>query len=228
LKKSPAEIGTGFDGDPRFTVRSAGGIEKTTGFSVSGAIKSSSFWYLSLLWFWFSFCLYMVITHIVPRAQDLGLNPVQAASVMSILTAISAVFRIAGGLMADRMDKRKLLAVLTTVMAMSMVWLSAANGPWMLYPFAVVFGITFGGGDTSVIAIVTDVFGIAKVGTMMGILMISWGLGSASGPYLAGWVFDRTGSYDWAFIIAAAGLVLAAFFSMKLKPENTIQKVISD
>lgn len=126
--------------------------------------------------------------------------------------------------MADRMDKRKLLVVLTTAMAMSMVWLSAADGPWMLYPFAVVFGITFGCGDTSLIAVVTDVFGIAKVGTMMGILMISWGLGSASGPYLAGWVFDRTGAFNWAFIIAAAGMLLAAFSSMKLKLTHRASK----
>jgi MFS family permease len=74
------------------------------------------------------------------------------------------------------------------------------------------------------IAVVTDVFRIAKVGTMMGILMISWGLGSASGPYLAGWVFDHTGSYNLAFIIAAAGMVLAAFFSMKLKYKHRSRK----
>jgi len=224
LKASPTEIGTGLDGDPCLTVRSTGGDGKTTGFSVSAAIKTGSFWYLSLLWFWFSFCLYMVIAHIVPKAQDLGLDPVRAAGVMSILTAISAVSRVAGGLMADRMDKRKLLAVLTTAMAMSMVWLSAADGPWLLYPFAVVFGITFGCGDTSLIAVVTDVFGTAKVGTMMGILMISWGLGSASGPYLAGWVFDHTGAYNWAFIIAAAGMLLAAFSSMKLKFKHRSSK----
>jgi MFS family permease len=223
LKRSPAEIDTGLDGDPGFMIKPAGGTGQTEDFSVSRAIRSVSFWYLSLLWFWFSFCLYMVVTHIVPRAQDLGLNPVRAAGVMSVLTAVSAVSRVAGGLVADRMNKRKLIAVLTTVMAMSMIWLAAADGPWMLYPFAVVFGITFGGGDTSVIAIVTDVYGIAKVGTMMGLLMISWGLGSAAGPYLAGWVFDRTGSYGWAFIMAAAGLVLAAFFSIKLKPENSLQ-----
>ena len=67
------------------------------------------------------------------------------------------------------------------------------------------------------IAVVTEVFGTAKVGTMMGILMISWGLGSAAGPYLAGLVFDHTGSYRWAFITAAAGLQLATFSSLRLK-----------
>jgi len=95
--------------------------------------------------------------------------------------------------------------------------LAVAPHTRMIYLFAVVFGIAFGGGDPPVIAVVTDVFGTAKVGTMMGILMISWGLGSAIGPYLAGWIFDHTGSYGWAFFIAAGGLLLATFSSLKLR-----------
>ncbi len=162
----------------------------------------------------------MVMTHIVPRAQDFGLTPVQAAGVMSIMTAVSVVSRLAGGMIADRMDKRRLLFFLLSVMALAMIGLSLARVPWMLYPFAIVFGITYGGTDTSIIAIVTDVFGTAKVGTMMGILMISWGLGSASGPYLAGWIFDLTGAYTWAFITAAAGLLLSAYMSKRLTLDN--------
>jgi len=217
LKKDPAEIGTGLDGNPYFPSRTDRDAEKAATFSIIGAIKSSSFLHLTLVWFWFSFCLYMVITHIVPLGLDIGLEPMRAASVMSILTAVSAVSRMTGGMVADLVDKRRLLAMLTTAMALSMVWLTAADQPWKIYLFAAVFGIAFGGGDPSVIAVVTDVFGTAKVGTMMGILMISWGLGSAAGPYLAGWVFDHTGSYGWAFIIAALGLLLAAFSSLRLK-----------
>jgi len=61
------------------------------------------------------------------------------------------------------------------------------------------------------------VFGTAKIGTMMGILMISWGVGSAAGPYLAGFVFDYTGSYGWAFIIAGGGLLLSTVAILRLK-----------
>jgi MFS family permease len=212
LKGSPSEIGTWPDGDPE----AVDNVEPSAVFSISGAAGTRNFWYLFLLWFWFSFCLYMVMAHIVPRAQDFGLTPVQAAGVMSIMTAVSVVSRLAGGMIADRMDKRRLLASLFSVMALAMIGLSLARVPWMLYPFAIVFGITYGGTDTSIIAIVTDVFGTAKVGTMMGILMISWGLGSASGPYLAGWIFDLTGAYTWAFIAAASGLLLSAYLSKRL------------
>jgi MFS family permease len=217
LKKDPAEISSGLDGHLYSPAGFSDEAHNNTAFSIIGAIKSASFWYLFLVWFWFSFCLYMVITHIVPRAQDIGLEPMRAATVMSILTAVNAVSRLAGGLTADLVDKRKLLAILITVMSLSMVWLTTADQSWKIYLFAILFGMFSGAGDISGIAVVADVFGTAKVGTMMGILMIGWGLGSAAGPYLAGWVFDHTGSYRWAFIIAAGGLMLSAFACLRLQ-----------
>lgn len=220
LKSSPSKIGTGPDGDRKAAdnaVTNTGPSgEFSSEFSISDAVRTGKFWYLFILWFWFSFCLYMVMTHIVPMAQDFGFTPVQAAGVMSIMTAVSVASRLAGGMIADRMDKRRLLFALFSVMALAMTGVSLAGAPWMLYLFAFVFGITYGGTDTSIIAIVTDVFGTARVGTMMGILMIGWGLGSASGPYLAGWIFDLTGAYTWAFVTAASGLLLSAYLSKKL------------
>jgi len=220
LKKDPAEIGVGLDGDLYLPAGSSDEANKTTAFSIIEAIKSPSFSYLNFVWFWFSFCLYMVIAHLVPRAQDMGLDPIRAAGVMSILMAVSAASRVAGGMAADIVDKRKLLAVSITAMALSMVWLTSADQSWKIYLFAIFFGVVFGGGDTSLIAVVTDVFGTEKIGTMMGILMISWGLGSAAGPYLAGFVFDYTGSYGWAFIIACGGLLLSTFAVLRIKITN--------
>jgi len=217
LKKDPDEIGAGFDGDLCSPTESSRESKKTAAFSITGAIKSPGFAYINFVWFWFSFCLYMVITHIVPRAQDIGLDPMRAAGVMSIMTAVSAVSRLAGGMAADRVDKRKLLAAFMTAMALSMVWLAAADQSWKIYLFAIFFGLIFGGGDPPLIAVVTDVFGTAKIGTLMGILMISWGLGSAAGPYLGGWVYDVSGSYAWAFFIAAGGLLLSTFAVLRLK-----------
>ena len=217
LKKDPAEIGAEPDGYLYLPTGSSREPKKTTAFSIIEAIKSPSFSYLNFVWFWFSFCLYMVITHLVPRAQDIGLDPIRAAGVMSTLMAVSAASRVAGGMTADIVDKRKLLAASITAMALSMVWLTSADQSWKIYLFAILFGMVFGGGDPSVIAVVTDVFGTAKIGTMMGILMISWGLGSAAGPYLAGYVFDYTGSYGWAFIVAGGGLLLSTFTILRLK-----------
>jgi len=48
-------------------------------------------------------------------------------------------------------------------------------------------------------------------GALMGILAANIALGSALGPFLGGWVFDHTGSYQLAFWLAlgSAGASLA-------------------
>jgi len=71
LKHDPGEIGAGPDGDPRSSA-TPGVARKSVATSLPEAIKSRSFWYLNLLWFWFSFCLYMVapISFRGPRISD--------------------------------------------------------------------------------------------------------------------------------------------------------------
>jgi predicted MFS family arabinose efflux permease len=44
------------------------------------------------------------------------------------------------------------------------------------------------------------------VGTILGFLEISFGLGMALGPWFGGYVYDLSGSYWWAF-----GLALLTF-----------------
>jgi len=58
LKKDPAEIRTDLDGDLYFPAGSNGGAKTIKAFSIIEAIKSPSFAYLNLVWFWFSFYFY--------------------------------------------------------------------------------------------------------------------------------------------------------------------------
>ena len=103
-----------------------------------------------------------------------------------------------------------------------MFWLVAADMAWMFYLFAVIFGLSYGGIDPPVIALVGDVFGLRKVGEIMGILMISWGLGSATGPYIGGLIFDFTGSYQLAFISGGLIMALAAIFMSRVHTDKKL------
>jgi cyanate permease len=49
----------------------------------------------------------------------------------------------------------------------------------------------------------SDRFSGVYFGSIIGIGLFGSALGSAIGPWLAGLTFDRTGSYDTAFVIAA-------------------------
>ena len=163
----------------------------------------------------------MVIAHLVRYAIDVGLDPLQAAGVMSVMGIASIPSRIAAGLLADRFGRRWVAIACAAVMAASMLWLTLSSGAVMLYVFAAVFGAAYSGLGPSTNAIVGDTFGVRHLGSIMGALEVAWVSGAAVGPALAGYVFDSTGSYTVAFNLAVgASLVIVVLVVLVTRPER--------
>jgi len=67
-----------------------------------------------------------------------------------------------------------------------------------------VFGFSYGGGVTLLPPLCGDLFGRAHVATVVGAIFAIAGAPAAVGPYLAGWLYDLSGTYHGAFLAAAA------------------------
>jgi MFS family permease len=214
LKKEPAEIGALPDGiqTPTLQTQFAEAASEPRQFSLTEAIKTRSFWSFFLIWFGYSFCLHLVLTHVVPRAQDVGIAPVHAATIVSLLGGVTIPFRIIIGMMADRVGRKRTGIICALIHAIAMFWLISATDLWMFYLFAVIYGIGYGGLDPPIVALIGDVFGLRRVGVIMGSLIVGWGLGAAAGPYLAGLIFDLSSSYSVAFAVAAVVMICVAIF----------------
>jgi MFS family permease len=217
LKKDPSEVGASIDGLPVSETIQLTNTNAAGGFSLQTAVQSRNFWLFFLVWFSYSFCLHLVMSHVVPRAEDTGITPIRAAVVLSVLQAVAIPSRLVGGFVADMVDKRTIAATFALIMAIAMLWLAAAENMWMFYVFAVTYGLAYGGVDPPVTALMADVFGLSKMGEIMGVLMISWGLGSATGPYIGGLIFDHTGGYELAFVLGGLVMTLAALCMSRLK-----------
>jgi len=210
LKKDPQEIGAQPDGGPISPASGSAEPADTEKFSLRGVLKSRSFWLFFIIWLAYSFCMHVVMTHIVPRAEDLGIAPVQAAAILSVLTAVSVPSRILIGRVSDRVNKRIISIVLALLHTVAMLWLMSCTQLWMFFLFAVIYGLAYGGLDPPAIALITEVFGLRRIGVILGMLGVGWNLGAASGSYLSGLIFDLTGSYQSAFLSGALIMVLAA------------------
>jgi MFS family permease len=67
--------------------------------------------------------------------------------------------------------------------------------PWMLYVFVILFGCGSGSTGPIIAAAKPDLFPGDSMGRIMGTFTIGFGFGGAMGPYLAGYFYDRIGSY---------------------------------
>jgi OFA family oxalate/formate antiporter-like MFS transporter len=66
---------------------------------------------------------------------------------------------------------------------------------------------------------------LSSHGAIFGIIIFSGTIGGATGPFLAGRIFDVNGSYQLAFLICAALAVAALILALLLRP--TTARVLS-
>ena len=97
----------------------------------------------------------------------------------------------------------------------------------MLYLFAVVFGLSYGGMGAVESPIVAQFFGLGSHGLIYGIASLGFTTGAALGPFIAGYIFDVTGSYTTAFIISAMLAALALVLTLFLKPPGQKNKSVN-
>jgi MFS family permease len=153
--------------------------------------------------------VFLAPVHLVPLAQDLGLPASVGATALSVLGGGSLAGRVVMGALSDWIGRRAALAVSLALQALSFGALALPTGAGSLLGAAALYGFAYGAVTALMPAIVTDFFGPAHAGSLVGLIFGIAGPTASLGPVLGGYLFDRTGSYAWAFA-AAAGLNLAA------------------
>ncbi len=217
LKKDPGEMGLLPDGVKpevaELQSEDKGRRIQPIGLSLPEAIRTGNFWFLGFTWLLLSLSVHLILTHIVPHAIDLGIAPIDAAVILSLVGGTSIVGRVAVGRISDTIG-RKIPAVTSAIIqAGALIWLIWIQDLWMFYLVAVVIGFSWGGLSSQVTVLISDVFGMRSIGAIMGIIGVGWTVGAAIGPSLGGFVFDVTGSYSTAFIISAANMLLATLLA---------------
>ena len=147
--------------------------------------------------------------------RDIGLGD----DVTAILITVSAIGMVVGKLFfggfADRIDHRGLFWVATGVMCIGLALLLVVESYAGLIVVMLCMGLS-GGGILPLMGIIFGArFGAASFGRVMGFVMLSIMVGAIS-PVMAGWVYDSTGSYDWAFYALIAVAIPAAFAMYRL------------
>jgi OFA family oxalate/formate antiporter-like MFS transporter len=216
LKKVPRD-------PPSPQSRSSGGKTKAieaADFTLKNAMKTPSYWFLGAVYLFFSLSFYLVLTHIVPHATDLGISAGRAALIVSLLGGSTIPGRLVTGWASDRTSRKALAVGCAVCQAAAMLWLAWSSSLWMFCAFAFVFGFTFGGLSNLVATLIGDTFGVANLGKIAGTLVVGFSLGAATGPILGGFIFDATSSYFVSFLVGAGAASAAVIFLLLTRKEK--------
>ena len=185
------------------------------------ALKSTSFWHITLAFTCQMMMVSAVITHVMPYLSSIGIARATSSLVASAVALLSISGRLGFGWLGDKHDKRRVTAGAFIAMTLGLLcfeYASILGGAWLLVPFLILFGAGYGGGTTIRATLLREYFGKRKFGTILGFTMGIMALGNIIGAPLAGWVFDKWGSYHGIWI-AFAGLAIAALIVIVTTPK---------
>ncbi len=222
LRRDPAQMGLTPYGESKEETELNGG---TKAFSLREAASVRQFWLVVGTYICLGFAMFTIFVHIVPHATDLGFSAATAASILAAAGGAGVIGRLLLGGVADRIGNKRVFIIGFVLMAASLFWLITARETWMLYLLAAVFGFATGGCAVSSSPLVAELFGLRSHGLILGVINLGYCIGAAAGPFLAGYVFDVTGSYNVAFLVCAVASVLGLILSSVLKPTKTSQSM---
>jgi MFS family permease len=217
LSRDPQAIGLLPDGDSHDSYDNGSGSRQES-VTLRAAARTGQFWIICVAEFAIFFCLLTIIVHIVPHALDLELNSPAAVGVLSTIGGVSLLGRIVMGTAIDKIGGKRSLIICFILLLCGLCWLQVASKAWMLFLFAVIYGVAHGGLFTVMSPMVAEFFGTGSHGVLFGIVLASGTIGGAIGPLMAGVTFDTTGSYRIAFLLLTLLAVIGFVLILLLKP----------
>jgi len=194
-----------------------------TGLSLGESVGTKAFWILCIMNLLTGIGPQIIFVHIVPYVlKDLKVSLIIGATILSCIGGASIAGRLITGAASDYIGRKSALAISTAIEGVMIIGIAASSSAWMLYLFATIYGFGYGGHTTQFPAMTGEFFGLRRMGTILGATSILYGVGGALGPYLAGLMFDKSGSYTNGFILGAIAMLLTAGFTFLLKKPKAV------
>jgi MFS family permease len=137
--------------------------------------------------------------HLVAYCGDLGYGVGAGARMLSVMLACGVISRIAYGFLADRLGGLPALVVSSFAQMAALSLYLTSSGLAPLYVISAIFGLSQGGLIPSYALVIRENYPAREVGGRVGVVMMMTMFGMAFGGWIAGAIFDMTGSYQAAF-----------------------------
>jgi MFS family permease len=214
LRDSPESIGLIVDGGVLKPGTSAAPVERVT---AGEALRTLAFWQLAGSFFTCGFSMSLLSAHGIPMLTDHGYSPMFASWALGVLGGSSIGFTVMLGALSDRFGRRPVLATIYAGRIFIFAGLFLIrDDPVAILAVAVLGGITMAGTGSMTSALTADIYGRFSVSSVFGLIFLVHQTGSAMGSALAGVLFETTGGYGAAYVLACLFLAGAAVTALKI------------
>lgn len=218
-RDTPADLGLRALGAP-----SGGGASLSlTGMEYKDAIRTRTFWILTFCAMTTFYCILAAQAHMVLHLKGMGWPLDKAASGVGILFTMGLVGKFAIGYLADKIERRVVFLTNIAIMLVGALFLASMKEA-LLWPFILIFGLGWGGLYTMLQLTCMDSFGTRAGGKILGTITVLDAIGGGLGIWITGVLFDRSKSYESAFMLIATLVFLAFLAALALQNPQAASK----
>ena len=204
--KDDKKTGTGTDDESKQNLREA----------LREASKHFHYWLLITGFFVCGFQLAFITVHMPSFLADKGFDSSVAAASLSIIGLCNIAGSLTAGHLSGIYSKKWILAFIYGARSIVIVlFLVFPISLFSVYAFSFATGFLWLATVPPTSGLVAQMFGLKYMGTLYGIVFLNHQIGSFTGVWLGGYLFDTTGSYNqvwwWAAIIAAITAIIHVF-----------------
>jgi len=214
MKTKPADMGLYPDGieAPEALNVTAASPSAPDGLTLRMALAIPAFWLIAIAFLLGDFSHTGVIQSQAPHLEDIGFPVATAATALGTVAMGSAVGKFGFGWLCDRMRAEYACAIglaLQMVSIIILMMVGSASSVTIIWLYAITMGLGVGSWLPTASYITSTRFGLANYGTIFGVVVLSVYIGTATGPLVAGYMYDSMNTYHWTFIIFTALFVIA-------------------
>lgn len=196
-------------------MRKAKTYRSSEDWDIKEALKTRTAWFLMVFISTLTMAVFLVAAHGVLHLTDLEYSKIQAASTLSFIFLSSGIARFSMGWLGDLIEPRWIATMAMLSLLFSFVGIWKAPNLTVLMLSGPLFGFSYGTAYVMFSVSVANYFGANTFPKIFG-FMIPWmTVSCALVPLGAGYIVDKLGNYNLAFIILclliAAGIICSAF-----------------
>ena len=212
------EVSLGEAPDSEVKVASEPRIASEPQFTLREAMRTKSFWALSVAMALRHMVTEGVSVHFVILLVDRGWSTTAASGLLGLSALIGAPARLGMAWLGDLLDKRRLIMGLLISLSISVLFMGWASHPYMWTTCMVIYSLAYGGLASLQEPIRADYFGTRHFATIHGMSRSVTTAGTFMGPIIAGFFYDLTKSYTIPFTIFAFVGLLSMLCMFLAKP----------
>ncbi len=138
--------------------------------------------------------------HIVSFCVDLGFGAAVGAEMLSLMLLGGVASRLFSGWLSDKLGGLLTLMLGGAAQCLALFLFLPFDGLVPLYLVSLIFGLSQGGIVPAYAVVVREFMPAREAGARVGFVMMATILGMALGGWMSGWIYDISGSYEWAFL----------------------------